>query len=273
MDPYRCVLFEFSGSNQEKQNVLKYLEKNDQIYNWIVTESNKIRALIWWKGNVQFSVTPLRSFLKRLKRKIPDLEISRKMSTRDGVMRVFDGNVPVLSNVLTFLLLQRNSIFHLVKPVREHVLRLQYHLSEQYKQLKKTPPEEPTPLEVDDPPSTVSDEEFKPKRLKKSPPEEPVPLEVDDPPSTVSNEEFKRYKHRVNLLVKVTARIVNEVKELSQFLQPSDNIRDTPPSTITHPDEEDTSSSMITHPDEEDTPYSMITYADENIPLLPIPPQ
>ena len=264
MDPYRCVLFEFSGSNQEKQNVLKYLEKNDQIYNWIVTESNKIRALIWWKGNVQFSVTPLRSFLKRLKRKIPDLEISRKMPTRDGVMRVFDGNVPVLSNVNV---LHRNSIFHLVKPVREHVLKLQYHLAEQYKQLKKSP------HEVDDPPSTISDEEFKPKRLKKSPPEKPVPLEVDDPPSTVSNEEFKRYKHRVNLLAKVTVRIMNEVKELSQFLQPSDDIRDTPPSMITRADEEDTPSSMITHTDE-DTPSSMITHADEeDTPSFPIPPQ
>ena len=230
MDPYRCVLFEFSGSNQEKQTVLKYLEKNDQIYNWIVTELNKIRALIWWNGNVQFSVTPLRSFLKRLKRKMPDLEISRKMSTRDGVMRVFDGNVPVLSNINV---LQRNSIFHLIKPVREHVLRLRYHLAEQYK------------------------------RLKKSPPEEPTPLEVDDPPSTVSNEEFKRYKYRVNLLAKVTARIVDEVKELSQLLQPSEDIWDTSLSTITHADEEDTPSSMITHPDEEDTSSSMITHADE----------
>ena len=228
MDPYRCVLFEFSGSNQEKQIVLRYLEKNDQIYNWVVTELNKIRALIWWNGNMQFSVTPLRSFLKRLKRKIPDLEISRKMSTRDGIMRVFNGNVPILSNVNV---LQRNSIFHLIKPVREHVLKLRYHLAEQYK------------------------------RLKKSPPEEPVPLEVDDPPPTVSNEEFKRYKYKVNLLAKVTARIVDEVKELSQLLQP---VKDA---------DEDTSSSMITHTDE-DTPSSMITHADEeDTPSLPIPPQ
>ena len=241
MDPYRCVLFEFNGTNQEKQTVLKYLEKNDQIYNWVVTELNKIRALIWWNGNVQFSVTPLRSFLKRLKRKIPDLEISRKMSTRDGIMRVFDGNVPVLSNVNV---LQRNSIFHLIKPVREHVLKLRYHLAEQYK------------------------------RLKKSPPEEPTPLEVDDPPSTVSNEEFKRYKYRVNLLAKVTARIVDEVKELSQLLQPVEDIWDTSPSTITHADEEDTPSSMITHADEEDTSSSMIIHADEeDTPPLPIPPQ
>ena len=241
MDPYRCVLFEFSGSNQEKQTVLKYLEKNDQAYNWIVTELNKIRALIWWNGNVQFSVTPLRSFLKRLKRKIPDLEIFRKMSTREGVMRVYDGNVPVLSNVNV---LQRSSIFHLTKPVREHVLRLR--LPEQYKRLKKSP-------------------------------EEPAPLEVDDPPPTVSNEEFKCYKYRVNLLARVTARIVDEVKELSQLLQPAEDIKDTSSSMITHADE-DTSSSMITHADE-DTSSSMITHADEdtsldeNTPPLPIPPQ
>ena len=231
MDPFRCVVFEFNGANQEKETLLRYLEKNDQIYNWIVTELDKIRACIWWKGNVQFSVTPLRSFLKRLKRKIPDLEISRKIPTREGVMRVFDGNVPVLSNINV---LQRNSIFHLINPVREHVLREQY------------------------------------KRLKKSPPEEPAPLKVDDPPSTVSDEEFKCFKYKVNLLARVTARIVDEVKELSQFLQPSDDIRETSPSTITHPDEEDTPSSMITHTDE-DMPSSMIT--PPHTSSLPIPPQ
>ena len=252
MDPYRCVLFEFSGSNQEKQTVLKYLEKNDQAYNWIVTELNKIRALIWWNGNVQFSVTPLRSFLKRLKRKIPDLEISRKMSTREGIMKVYDGNVPVLSNVNV---LQRSSIFHLTKPVLTYVLKMRYHLPEQlkYNQLK---------LIVKKPDSTN---------------EEPTPLEVDDPPPTVSNEEFKCYKYKVNLLARVTARIVDEVKELSQLLQPAEDIEDTSSSMITHANE-DTSSSMITHADE-DTSSSMITHADEdtsldeNTPPLPIPPQ
>ena len=201
MDPFRCVVFEFNGANQEKQILLRYLEKNDQIYNWIVTELDKIRACIWWSGNMQFSVTPLRSFLKRLKRKMSDLEISRKMSTRDGVMRVFDGNVPVLSNVNV---LHRNSIFHLIKPVREHVLRLRL---EQYKRIKKSPPEEPTSLE--------------------------------DSPHTVSDEEFKRYKYKVNLLAKVTARIADEVKELSQRLQ---SIESTEPVEV----KENTSSPMIT---------------------------
>ena len=242
MDPYRCVLFEFNGTNQEKQTVLKYLEKNDQIYNWIVTELNKIRACIWWNGNVQFSVTPLRSFLKRLKRKIPGLEISRKMSTREGIVKVYDGNVPVLSNVNVS---QRSSIFHLTKPVREHVLRMRYHkfhLPEQlkYKQLKLTKLNE---KKLDSTNET----------------EEPAPLEVDDPPPTVSNEEFKCYKYKVNLLARVTARIVDEVKELSRLLQPAE---DTSSSMITHADE-DTSSSMITHADE-DTTSSMITHADED---------
>ena len=263
------MLFEFNGTNQEKQTVLKYLEKNDQIYNWIVTELNKIRACIWWNGNVQFSVTPLRSFLKRLKRKIPDLEISRKMSTREGIVKVYDGNVPVLSNVNV---LQRSSIFHLTKPVREHVLRMRYHLPEQlkYKQLKLTKLNE---KKLDSTNET----------------EEPAPLEVDDPPPTVSNEEFKCYKYKVNLLARVTARIVDEVKELSRLLQPAEDIEDTSSSMITHADE-DTSSSMITHADEdttssmithadEDTTSSMITHADEdtssdeNTPPLPIPPQ
>ena len=234
MDPYRCVLFEFNGANQEKQTVLKYLEKNDQIYNWIVTELNKIRACIWWNGNVRFSVTPLRSFLKRLKRKIPDLEISRKISTREGVMRVYDGNVPVLSNVNV---LQRSSIFHLTKPVREHVLRLRYQLPEQYKRLQK---------------STELNEIIVEKA---TPPEEPTSLEDNDLPPTVSDEEFKRYKYKVNLLAKVTARIADEVKELSQHFQSVES---------TEPDEvkENTSSPMITH---EDIPPLLITHPSSMI--------
>ena len=173
-------------------------------------------------GNVQFSVTPLRSFLKRLKRKIPDLEISKKISTREGVMRVYDGNVPVLSNVKV---LQRSSIFHLTKHVREHVLRLRYQLPEQYNRLQKSPPEEPTSLEDIDPPPTVSDEEF------------------------------KRYKYKVNLLARVTARIVDEVKELSQRFQAVEP---------TEPDEvkENTSSPMITH---EDIPPLLITHPSSMI--------
>ena len=206
MDPFRCVVFEFNGANQEKETLLRYLEKNDQIYNWIIIELDKIRACIWWSGNVQFSVTPLRSFLKRFKTKITDLQISRKMSTREGVMKVYDGNVPVLSNG-TLILLQRNSIFHLTNPVREHVLRLR--LPEQYK------------------------------RIKKSPPEEPASLEDNDSPHTVSDEEFKRYKYKVNLLAKVTARIADEVKELSQRLQ---SIESTEPVEV----KENTSSPMIT---------------------------
>ena len=147
-------------------------------------------------------------YLKRFKTKITDLQISRKMSTREGVMKVYDGNVPVLSNG-TLILLQRNSIFHLTNPVREHVLRLR--LPVQYKRLKKSPPEEPTSLEDNDSPPTVSDEEF------------------------------KCYKYKVNLLAKVTARIADEVKELSQRLQ---SIESTEPDKV----KENTPSPMITQP-------------------------
>ena len=265
------MLFEFNGSNQEKQTLLRYLEKNDQVYNWIVTELNKIRACIWWNGNVQFSVTPLRSFLKRLKRKIPDLEISRKMSTREGVMRVYDGNVPVLSNVNV---LQRSSIFHLTKPVREHVLRLR--LPEQYKWLQKSTKlnkKEPNSVNIVEkapPPEEIDPAFHMQQEVSNKEPdstnniEEPTPPKVD----AVSNEEFKCYKYKVNLLARVTARIVDEVKELSRLLQPVEStepvevIEDTSSSMITHADE-DTSSSMVTHADE-DTSSSMITHADED---------
>ena len=249
MDASRCVVFEFNGRSQEKETLLRYLSKNDQSYNWIVTEYDKIRACIWWKRNVEFSRTPLRSFLKRFKSKIINLKISGKMLTCEGVQKVYNGNVPVM---LTLDVLQRTSNYHLTKPVRERVIKLRLlHFYMRSQEPNNEEPdntndvEEPTPLEDVDP-------------------EEPTPLEDVDPlPPVVDNDrEFKCYKYKVDLLTKITARIASEIKKLSQLVEPAEVKEDTSFSQITHADE-DTSSSLITHADE-DMPSSVFYDTDED---------
>ena len=244
MDASRCVVFEFNGTSQEKETLLRYLSKNDQSYNWIVTEYDKIRACIWWKRNVEFSRTPLRSFLKRFKSKIINLKISGKMLTCEGVQKVYNGNVPVM---LTLDVLQRTSNYHLTKPVRERVIRLR--LLNYYMQSQESSNEEPDNKE----PDNTNDVE------------EPTPLEDVDPfPPVVDNDrEFKCYKYKVDLLTKITARIASEIKKLSKLIEPAEVKEDTSFSLITHADE-DTSSSLITHADE-DMSSSLFTYdADED---------
>ena len=273
MDASRCVVFEFNGRSQEKETLLRYLSKNDQSYNWIVTEYDKIRACIWWKRNVEFSRTPLRSFLKRFKSKIINLKISGKMLTCEGVQKVYNGNVPVM---LTLDVLRRTSNYHLTKPVRERVIKLRllnYYMQSQ-KSSNEEPDntndvEEPTPLEDVDP--------EEPTPLEDVDPEEPTPLEDVDPfPPVVDNDrEFKCYKYKVDLLTKITARIATEIKKLSQLIEPAEVKEDTSFSQITHADE-DTSSSLITHADEdmsssvfydtdEDASSSLITRADVSL--------
>ena len=221
MDTSRCVVFEFNGRSQEKETLLKYLSKNDQRYNWIVTEYDKIRACIWWKRDVEFSRTPLHSFLKRFKSKVINLKISGKMLTCKGVQKVYNGNVPVM---LTLDVLQQTSNYHLVKPVREHVIKS-----------RKSSEEEPPPLE-----------------------------DVNPLPPVVDNDrEFKCYKYKVDLLTKITARIASEIKKLSQLIEPVEVKEDTSSSSlITHADE-DTSSSLFTHADEDMDP-SVIYDTDDD---------
>ena len=243
MDASRCVVFEFNGRSQEKETLLTYLSKNDQSYNWIVTEYDKIRACIWWKRDVEFSRTPLRSFLKRFKSKIINLKISGKMLTCEGVQKVYNGNVPAM---LTLDVLQQTSNFHLAKFVREHVIRLSQKSSEEEPDNK-----EPPPLEDIDP----------------------------SPPVLGNDREFKCYKYKVDLLTKITARIASEIKKLSQLIEPVEVKEDTSSSLITHADE-DTSSSLFTHADEDmdpsviydtddedtvDAPSSLITRADVSL--------
>ena len=211
MDASRCVVIEFDGASQE--TLLKYLSKNYDSYNWILTAFDEIRVCVWWMKNVEFSTTPLRSFLKRFKSKMPIdsyLKISRKMTTHEGVRKVYNGNGPVM---LTLDVLQRGSIYYLTRPVREHVIGLQ---------LVKPSNEEPTP---------PAEETEEPNN------EEPTPSTEETNKETKVDDSVK-----LDLLLKITARIATEVKKLSQLVavQP-----------VIEPIEvmEDTSSSLITHAD------------------------
>ena len=243
MDTSRCVVFEFNGRSQEKETLLRYLSKNDQSYNWIVTEYDKIRACIWWKRDVEFSRTPLRSFLKRFKSKIINLEISGKMLTCEGVRKVYNRNVP---GMLTLDALRRTSKYHLTKPVRERVIRSCYmhYKNQTIKLLQESNNEESIPLKDVDP-------------------EEPTPLEDVKPPVVDNDREFKCYKYKVDLLTKITARIATEIKKLSQLIEPDEVKEDTSSSLITHADE-DTSSSLFTHADEDMTPLVIYDTDDDD---------
>ena len=91
-----CVVIELERADEER--LLKYLYEHVYSYNGILKEAEetgKVRVCVWWKEEDyrQFSTTPLRSFLKRLKNKTtPDtIKISEKMSTEEGVHRVCKG--------------------------------------------------------------------------------------------------------------------------------------------------------------------------------------
>ena len=210
MDASRCVVIEFDGANQE--TLLKYLSKNDLSYNWIVTAFDEIRVCIWWTKNVEFSITPLRSFLKRFKNKMPldsYLKISRKMSTQEGVRKVYGGNGPAM---LTLDALQRSCIYYLTRPVCEHVIGLQ---------LQEPNNEQPGNF-------------FEPHNI------EPTPLRVGDPPVADKDREFKLdISSKIDLLLKITARIATQIKNLKKIpIQPDpiEVMEDTTSSVITHAD-------------------------------------
>ena len=76
--------------------LLKYLSERVYCYNWILKEdeeNSKVRLCVWWRKDYkQFSTTPLRSFLKRLKNKTMfGPKISERMRTEEGVQRVCKG--------------------------------------------------------------------------------------------------------------------------------------------------------------------------------------
>ena len=72
MDVSRCVFI--TVEQQIWKSVTQYLSKRTSEYNWIVnrpkdSEKPKAEVFVWWAGKSTFSATPLRSHLKRLKRK------------------------------------------------------------------------------------------------------------------------------------------------------------------------------------------------------------
>ncbi len=72
MDVSRCVLI--TVEQQIWKNAAQYLSKRTSEYNWIVnrpkdSEKPKVEVFVWWAGKSVFSATPLRSHLKRLKRR------------------------------------------------------------------------------------------------------------------------------------------------------------------------------------------------------------
>ena len=84
----RCVIIELELV--DKVRILKYLDEHVYSYNWILREDNeKVRLCVWWREyeHKPFSVTPLRSFLKRLKNKAQynKIIISSIMNTDAGV--------------------------------------------------------------------------------------------------------------------------------------------------------------------------------------------
>ena len=127
MDSSRCVVIEIESQNEIP--LLRYLRKNEKLYNWLFGEADKTQVCVWWMKNVEFSKTPLRSFLKRLKSKTikesgrSHLKISRKMSTKDGITKVYS----ILNLYAQYGVLRNNSrntldYVHLDKSVREVII-------------------------------------------------------------------------------------------------------------------------------------------------------
>ena len=82
----------------DEERVVKYLYEHIYSYNWILKgdrAAGKVKICVWWREDEYklFSITPLRSFLKRLKlkTKYEEVDISRTMSTDDGVQKVCQG--------------------------------------------------------------------------------------------------------------------------------------------------------------------------------------
>ena len=94
MDSSRCVVIEIEPPAEEQ--LLKYLSDRKCNYNWIMKENDphlrpKVLVCVWWEREVykEFSATPLRSFLKRIKNKyVYPPKISKRITTAAGVRAV-----------------------------------------------------------------------------------------------------------------------------------------------------------------------------------------
>ncbi len=87
MDVSRCVLI--TVEQQVWKSVAQYLSRRTSEYNWILnrpkdTEKPKVEVFVWWTGKGAFFATPLRSHLRRLRRKscVECFEVSKAVKTK-----------------------------------------------------------------------------------------------------------------------------------------------------------------------------------------------
>ena len=97
-----CVIIELHRADEER--ILRYLYEHVYSYQWILREDKEtgmIRLCIWWREGdyKQFSTSPLRSFLKRLKNKAgyEKMSISKTLTTKEGVHGLCNGDLQCIS--------------------------------------------------------------------------------------------------------------------------------------------------------------------------------
>ena len=101
-----CVIIQLSCCTEER--ILKYLYEHVHVYSWILREDKEIgmvRLCVWWRESdyKQFSTSPLRSFLKRLKNKAghEKISISKPLTTKEGVHGLCNGDLQCISKYYT----------------------------------------------------------------------------------------------------------------------------------------------------------------------------
>ena len=104
-----CVIIQLPCCDEEA--ILKYLYEHVHVYSWILREDKEIRMIrlcVWWRETdyEQFSTSPLRSFLKRLKKKqgkagYEKMSISRTLTTNEGVHVLCNGDLQCISKYYT----------------------------------------------------------------------------------------------------------------------------------------------------------------------------
>ena len=95
MDVSQCVLI--TAEEHIWKNIAEYFSKRCLKYNWIVNRpkdlgKSVVDVYVWWDGRGVFSDTPLRSYLKRLKKKNHKecFKISKALKTKSVLRKLVD---------------------------------------------------------------------------------------------------------------------------------------------------------------------------------------
>ncbi len=95
MDVSQCVLI--TAEEHVWKNIAEYFSKRCLKYNWIVNrpkdlEKFVVDVYVWWDGKGVFSGTPLRSYLKRLRKKNQRecFKISKALKTKSVLRKLVD---------------------------------------------------------------------------------------------------------------------------------------------------------------------------------------